>query len=117
MVITVAVFTRSPTWDFAMPTIPSIGEVTFVQAEVERRLCPARPGPRPGRPWPRSVGGQGVVELLLADRPLGGQRRESLHVLLGLRELGLGLAHRPIRLLERGAELPGVDLEERVRPR
>ena len=34
VVITVAVPTRSPTWDLAIPAIPSMGEVTFVQPRL-----------------------------------------------------------------------------------
>jgi hypothetical protein len=34
VVITVSVFTRSPTCDFAIPAIPSIGDVTCVQPRL-----------------------------------------------------------------------------------
>ena len=59
-------------------------------------------------------GRKGVVELLLADRLLRGERAEAVDVLLRLGQLRLGLRHVPLRLLELRLHLPGVDLEHKV---
>jgi hypothetical protein len=58
--------------------------------------------------------GQRVVQLLLADRLLRRQGREALDVLRGLGELRLRPVQRSLGLVEGGAELAGVDLEERI---
>src|SRR5439155_21653212 len=70
---------------------------------------------RRGRPsWRVALGGQRVVELLLADRALGGERREPLDVLRGFRDLRFRAGERALRLLQGGTELARVDLEEGV---
>ena len=58
------------------------------------------------------VGLQGVVELLLADRALLGERRVARHVELGLDEHRLRLRQVAHRLVERRLELARVDLEQ-----
>src|SRR5713101_2932231 len=78
VVMTVCVLTRSPTWAFAMPTIPSIGDVIPVQ--VEGGLSHGRSG-RGQSPTRVALGGERVVELLLADGLLRGEGREALDVL------------------------------------
>ena len=73
MVITVCGFTRSPTWAFAMPAMPSIGDVTFVQPRFSAACSTAaRADATAALRVP--LGGERVVELLLADGALRGQR-------------------------------------------
>src|ERR1035438_4926106 len=83
------------------------------EAEVEARLVGAGPGGRD-----LGLGGEpgldGVVQLLLADRFVAGQRGVARHVQLGLSELGLGLAKLALGLRERRGERPRVDLKERI---
>src|SRR5690606_6526721 len=55
-----------------------------------------------------------VVELLLADGDLCGERPVARDVLLGLLELRLRLAEVSDRLVVRGLELTRIDLEEEL---
>ena len=55
-----------------------------------------------------------VVELLLADGALGGERRVALDVQLALAERRLRALELALRLIERRLELARVDLEEQI---
>ena len=115
VVMTVCGFTRAPTWTVAIPTMPSIGDVILVQPRLRAAWSTAA---RAAATAARRVAlrRHRVVELLLADGPLGGQGRETLDVLRGPGELGFGPAERPLRLGEGGPELARVDLEQAVAP-
>ena len=78
--------------------MPLIGDVTRDQPRLRRAWCTAAASASTAA-LAAACGGEGVVELLLADRLLGGQRAEAVDVLLRLGELRLGLREVPLRLL------------------
>ena len=82
-------------------------------AEVERRLLDRRLGRLDLRSR-RVLRGPRVVELLLADRLLGDERRVAGDVVVGLREPRLRRRQIGLRLRERGLERLRIDLIEQV---
>src|SRR6185369_3620451 len=80
---------------------------------AQARLVHGRPSCI-GRRLRRALRRECVVELLLADRLAGGQRAETLDVLVCLGELCLGLRQIGLRLLELRLGLPRIDGEEQI---
>jgi len=86
--------TRFPIWAFAMPAIPSTGEVIRVNPGQLRRiqLTPSRFDGRPGREFGADV----VVQVLLADRVLRGQRPTRCRFRLGRSQRASDWAREPL---------------------
>ena len=93
--------------------MPVIGDVTRVQSRSSWACCD-RGARRIGGGLGGAVRLHGVVELLLADGAVLGQRRVPIHVLLGLRERGRRPAELALGLVERGLVGPRVDPEQHV---